>query len=248
MKANINVLGVIPARYASTRLSFKVLRPIKGKPLLQWTWENASAVRSLDRLIIACDNPEIKKVAEGFGAEVVMTSSDHCSGTDRIAEAARDIDAKIIINIQADEPLMHPSVIDDLAQTMLTDSDLVMTTVRKKIDKDYEIDNPNVVKVICDKDGFAIYFSRSSIPYYRSLDEKKYYKHLGIYAYTKDFLYTFKNLPSSYLEKAEKLEQLRAIEAGYKIKVIETTFDSQGVDTEDDLYKVEEIISQRAES
>jgi len=247
MKANINILGVIPARYASTRLSFKVLRPIKGKPLLQWTWENASLARSLDRVIIACDSPEIKKAAVDFGAEVVTTSSDHSSGTDRIAEAARDIDAKIIINIQADEPLMHFSVIDDLAQTMSADSDLVMATVRKKIDKAHEIDNPNVVKVICDKDSFAIYFSRSPVPYYRSLNDKKYYKHLGIYAYTKDFLYTFKNLPSSYLEKAEKLEQLRAIEAGYKIKVIETAFDSQGVDTEDDLYKVEEIISQRVE-
>lgn len=211
--------------------------------MLQWVWESALKAHALDRLIIACDDNKLRDLAESFGGKVVMTSPKHLSGTDRIAEAVRDIDAKIVINIQADEPLLHPSVIDSLVQEMLANPKLAMATVRKRIEDASEIQNPNLVKVVCDKENFAIYFSRFAIPYYRQdIDTKIYYKHLGIYAYTKDFLYTFKNLPSSYLEEAEKLEQLRALEAGYKIKVIETTFDSWGVDTEDDLLKVEAIL------
>ena len=200
----------------------------------------------MDKLIIACDDFELEKEAKSFGAEVVLTSKEHLSGTDRIAEAVRDIDAKIVINIQADEPLIHASVIDRLAQEMLHNPELAMATVKKKIDDDQEINNPNTVKVICDKDNFAMYFSRYPIPYFRQNDMSHiFYKHLGIYAYTKDFLFTFKNLPSSYLEKAEKLEQLRALEAGYKMKVIETQFDSCGVDTEEDISQVERALSER---
>jgi len=246
METKLNVIGVMPARYESTRLSYKLLRTICGKSLLQWTWENASATHSLDRLIIACDHLEIKKEAEKFGAEVILTSPEHSSGTDRIAEAIRDIDAKIVINIQADEPLIHHSIIDGLAQEMLLNDELVMATVKKRIDQESEISNPNVVKVVTTREGFAIYFSRFPIPFYR--DEGSlplHYKHLGIYAYTKDFLYTFKNLPESSLEGAERLEQLRALEAGYKIKVIEAQFDSCGVDTEDDLREVERILAGR---
>jgi 3-deoxy-manno-octulosonate cytidylyltransferase (CMP-KDO synthetase) len=244
MSAKFDVVGVIPARYASVRLTHKLLRAICGKTLLQWTWEAARASHVLDKLIIACDHPEIEKTAKEFGAYVVMTSSSHSSGTDRIAEAVRDIDAKIVINIQADEPLLHPSVIDRLAEEMLSGPNLVMATVKIKLEGEEELHNPNVVKVICDKDNYAVYFSRLAVPYYRQADakDKKYYKHLGIYAYTKDFLYTFKNLPHSYLEEAEKLEQLRVLEAGYKIRVIETQFDSVGVDTEEDLKRVEAIL------
>ena len=246
MKDDINVVGVIPARYASKRLPHKLLRTLYGKTLLQWVWDNVSNARSLDKLIIACDHPELEACAKEFGANVVMTSSDHLSGTDRIAEVVSDIDAKIVVNIQADEPLIHPTIIDSLAQEMLANSDLVMTTVKKRIDEDDEIKNPNVVKVICDRDDYAIYFSRFSIPYHRQHQaEKIYHKHLGVYAYTKDFLYTFKNLPRSYLEQAEKLEQLRALQGGYKIKVIETQFDSWGVDTEEDLREVERILAEK---
>ncbi|MFA5336938.1 MAG: 3-deoxy-manno-octulosonate cytidylyltransferase [Candidatus Omnitrophota bacterium] len=246
MQNNIDVIGVIPARYESSRLPHKLLREICGKPLIQWAWENASKASLLDRLIIACDNVKIKEVAESFGAKVVMTSMKHQSGTDRIAEAVRDIDARIVINIQADEPIMHQSTIDSLAREMINNPSTLMATVRKKIETDEDINNPNVVKLICDKNDFAIYFSRYPIPYYRDGSiEKKYYKHLGIYAYTKDFLYTFKNLPSSFLENAERLEQLRAIEAGHKIKVIETKFESIGVDTEEDLQKVETVFNER---
>lgn len=246
METEFNIIGVIPARYESTRLSHKLLRTICGKSLLQWTWENASATYSLDRLIIACDHLEIKKVAKNFGAEVVLTSPKHSSGTDRIAEAVREINAKIVINIQADEPLIHHSIIDRLAHEMLADEKVVMATVKKKIDRESEVNNPSVVKVVTTREDNALYFSRFPIPFYRDESSRSlHYKHLGIYAYTKDFLYTFKNLPESSLEGAEKLEQLRALEAGYKVKVIETQFDSYGVDTEDDLREVERILTAR---
>jgi len=248
MRNNIDVIGIIPARYESSRLTHKLLRTVYGKPLIQWAWESASKASLLDGLIIACDDAKIKKAAESFGATAVMTSTKHQSGTDRIAEAIRDIDAKIVINIQADEPLMHHSVIDSLAREMLNNPTTLMATVKKKIETEEDANNPNIVKLISDKNGFAIYFSRYPIPYYRdSAEEKKHYKHLGIYAYTKDFLYTFKNLPASYLEKAERLEQLRAIEAGYKIKTIETRLESIGVDTEEDLIKVEAAFKTRAD-
>ncbi|MBP7088005.1 MAG: 3-deoxy-manno-octulosonate cytidylyltransferase [Candidatus Omnitrophica bacterium] len=246
MQASFKVVGVIPARYESTRLKHKLLRSLYGKTLLQRTWESACGARLLDKLIIACDHPELEDAARKFKAEVLLTSRDHISGTDRVAEAIRNIDTKIVINIQADEPLIHPTAIDSLAQEMLANSNLNMATLRKAIAEKEEINNPNIVKVICDKDNFAIYFSRLPIPYCR--EEKMtgvYYKHLGIYAYTKDFIYTFKNLPSSRLEKAEKLEQLRVIEAGYKIKVIETQFDSLGVDTEEDLHNLEKILGNK---
>jgi len=260
MENSFNVIGVIPARYASKRLPAKLLRSICGKTLLQWTWENASSARALDKLIIACDHPEVEAAAKGFGAEVVVTSPEHPSGTDRIAEAVVGIEAKIIINIQADEPLINPSVINSLAYDMLDNPDLSIATAKKKIDREDEINNCHVVKIVCDRNGFALYFSRSPIPCYRQdnkpidrfpyvvnepVGEQVYYKHLGIYAYTKDFLYTFRNLPHSYLEQAEKLEQLRIIEAGHKMKVIETNFDSSGVDTEADLLGVEKILSER---
>ncbi|MFA5007857.1 MAG: 3-deoxy-manno-octulosonate cytidylyltransferase [Candidatus Omnitrophota bacterium] len=244
MQNNIDVIGVIPARYQSSRLEFKLLRPLCGKPLIQWSWEAASRASLLDELVIACDDIKIKEAAEKFGAKAVMTSVKHQSGTDRITEAISNIDARIVINIQADEPFMHPSVIDSLAREMINNPATTMATVRKAIEKEEEINNPNIVKLICDKNDFAIYFSRYPIPYYReNSDKRKYYKHLGIYAYTKDFLYAFKNLPFSYLENAERLEQLRAIEAGYKIKVIETKFESVGVDTEEDLQRAETVIN-----
>lgn len=245
MEKEINVIGVIPARYASTRLPHKLLQNLCGKSILQWTWESASGAHLLDKLIIASDHPEIEQEARKIGAEVVSTSNQHTSGTDRIAEAVRDIDTKFVINIQADEPLIHPSIIDSLAQEMLANKNLSMATVKKRIEDKREMESPDTVKVVCDKLDFAIYFSRLPIPYYRGKNDNIYHKHLGIYSYTKDFLYTFKNLPASKLEKAEKLEQLRAIEAGYKIKVIETHFDSFGIDTQDDLDEAERMLMEK---
>ena len=242
----MRVIGVIPARYSSKRLPYKLVRPLLGKPLIQWTWERAKSSHLLDKLIIACDHPKIGEIAKEFGAEVVFTSSQHISGTDRIAEAVREMDVKVVVNIQADEPLIHPSVIDRLVVELLHNESLVMATVKKKIEEKEEINDPNVVKVVTDKDGFALYFSRLPLPFVRDKGrEVDYYKHIGIYAYTKDFLFIFKNLPRSSLEKAEKLEQLRALEAGYKIKVIETNFESWGVDSEEDLRKVEKVLTEK---
>ena len=237
----MEIVGVIPARLKSTRLPCKLLLPLLGKPLIQWTWGNAKKATLLDKLIIACDDERLRKIVESFGAEVILTSSQHTSGTDRIAEAVREMDVRLVVNIQADEPLIHPSLIDSLIETMKEDSSLVMATAKKKITDFSEIEDPNVVKVVTDKNDFALYFSRLPIPYSEN-KEVDYYKHIGIYIYTKDFLFTFKNLGPSSLEKTERLEQLRAIEAGYKIKVITTSFECHGVDTEKDLAKVERIL------
>ncbi len=246
MEKEVRVIGVIPARYESTRLKYKLLKDLRGKPILQWTWEAAKQAHLLDDLIVACDHPELKKSAEGFGAKVVLTSPDQPSGTDRIAEAVSNLEVTIVVNIQGDEPLIHPSTINKVVEAMLSDGEVLMATAKKKIDQDEEISNPNVVKVVTGKDDWAIYFSRFPIPYYRSQNiSKNYYKHLGIYAYTKDFLYTFKNLGPSFLEEAERLEQLRVVEAGYKIKVVETGFNSWGVDTEQDLQHLEQILANR---
>jgi 3-deoxy-manno-octulosonate cytidylyltransferase (CMP-KDO synthetase) len=242
----MQVLGVIPARIGSTRLAEKLLKPLAGKPVIEWTWLNAKKSKRLDDLIIACDDERIMKEAKRFGAKAVFTSTGHASGTDRIAEAVNQVDTKIVINIQADEPLMHPSVINALAEIMLSNPELVMATAIRKIIDHQEIDSPHVVKVVIDKDGFALYFSRSVIPFARDKAfEPIYYKHLGIYAYTKDFLYVFKNLPASKLEQAEKLEQLRVLEAGFKIKTVLSAFDSWGIDTQTDLEKVEKILIEK---
>ena len=243
----MEVIGVIPARLESSRLKRKLLRDISGKPLIQWTWENAKRAHSLDKLIVACDNAEIESVVRNFGGEAVLTLPDHNSGTDRIAEAVKNIDTKVVVNIQADEPLVHPSVINALSTAILESDNVVMATVKKKIDDAREAADNNIVKVITDKYNFAIYFSRYPLPFKRQdSTDNIYFKHIGVYAYTKSFLYTFTKLPYSYLEHSEKLEQLRAIEAGYKIKVIETKFDSVGVDTEDDLRKMKTIISKNS--
>lgn len=242
----MEVIGVIPARFSSQRFAGKLLKPLLNKPLIQWTWEQARKSKRLERLIIACDDERILKVALDFGAEAVFTSPQHYSGTDRIAEAVRDIEAKVVINIQADEPLIHSSVIDSLAEVMVDEPSLVMATAIKEITDEEEIADSNVVKVVIDRENFALYFSRASIPFLREKTLKPvYYKHLGIYAYTKDFLYVFKNLPPSNLEKVERLEQLRVLEAGFRIKTVITSFESLGVDTEEDLAKVERFLIEK---
>lgn len=239
----MDVVGIIPARYASTRFEGKVLANILGKPMIQHVWERAKQANLLDDLIIACDDDRVKKAAEGFGAKVVYTSKAHESGSDRLTEIVQPLDVKIVINIQADEPLIDPAMINNLASTMLEDDTLVMATLIKRIQNEDEIVNPNIVKVVIDKDNFALYFSRANIPYPREESGGVYYKHLGIYAYTKDFLFVFKNLPESNLEKTEKLEQLRALEGGYKIKTVETDVETVGVDTPEDLDIVKRKIS-----
>jgi 3-deoxy-manno-octulosonate cytidylyltransferase (CMP-KDO synthetase) len=248
----VRAIGVIPARWGATRFEGKVLADLLGKPVIQHVWENAKRARTLDDLVVACDDERIMKVVLGFGGKAVYTSVDQPSGTDRLAEVVNPLDVDIAVNIQGDEPLMKSIMIDNLVLALEEDRLVQMATMMKKIDDDSELTNSNVVKVVTDKNGYAIYFSRYAIPYNRTgeADEKKkpaYYKHIGIYAFTKDFLFTFRNLPHSALENAEKLEQLRALENGYRIKVVETKFDTIGIDRPDDLKRAEDALLRERE-
>jgi len=244
----MDVIGVIPARYSSTRFEGKILVDILGKPMIQRVWEQAKQAFLLDDLIIACDDERVAKVANEFGAKVVLTAKGHISGSDRISEVVNPIDVKIVINIQGDEPLIHPMMIDTLAQTLLDDSSVSMATLMKKIEDPNDIEDPHVVKVVVDKNNFALYFSRAPIPHKAHNCEVKspaYYKHIGLYGYTKDFLFMYKNLPVSQLEMIEQLEQLRVLEAGFRIKVIETKYDTIGVDKPQDIDKVIEYLKKQ---
>lgn len=239
----MEVIGVIPARYSSTRFEGKVLADILGKPMIQHVWERAKLAKTLDDLIIACDDERVANVAREFGSKVVMTSKAHASGTDRIIEVVNPLDVKIVINIQADEPLVHPMMIDGVARALSEDSSLSMATIIRKIEDPLSINDPHVVKVVVDRNNFALYFSRAAIPYLAvnsEVESPVYYKHIGLYGYTKDFLFTYKNLPPSSLEKTECLEQLRVLEEGLRIKAIETKYDTLGVDTPQDLEKLKE--------
>jgi 3-deoxy-manno-octulosonate cytidylyltransferase (CMP-KDO synthetase) len=241
----MDVIGVIPARYSSARFQGKILADILGKPMVWHVWERAKEALVLDDLIIACDDELVAKVVSEFGAKVVMTSKDHSCGTDRIVEVVNPLDVKIIINIQADEPLIQPTMIDSLAHALLDDAGVSMATIMKKIENEQELGDPNVVKVVVDKNNFALYFSRAAIPFHAQNSEVKspiYYKHIGLYGYTKDFLFTYKNLPVSNLENTECLEQLRVLEEGFRIKVIETKYETIGVDTPGDLEKVKQYL------
>ena len=239
----MKAVGIIPARYKASRFEGKVLAPLLGKPVIQHVWERAKRAHNLDNLIIAADDERIIKQVESFGGKAIITAKEHPSGTDRLREIANPLDVDIVVNIQADEPLIHPAMIDKLVTALSQDKDIVMATLMKKIDNPEEINNPNAVKVVVDKDNFALYFSRAAIPFYKKVKSEYYYKHIGLYSYTKDFLFTFANLPPSFLEKAEGLEQLRALENGYKIKVLETSYNTVGIDTPQDLEKAEEILS-----
>ncbi|MBI5149276.1 MAG: 3-deoxy-manno-octulosonate cytidylyltransferase [Candidatus Omnitrophica bacterium] len=241
----MRVIGIIPARWASTRFPGKVLAKIKGKPMIEHVWTRCRLSRRLNEVLIACDDRRILQAAEAFGAQAVMTDTGHNSGTDRIAEAAAKLKADIIINIQGDEPLVHPGTIDDLAAALINDPSVVMATVIKAITLPEELVNPNVVKVVVDQQQNALYFSRSVIPFDR--DQKgfrnvPYFKHLGIYGYRKDFLTRFSRMPKSRLEEAERLEQLRALEAGVKIRTVLTDVETAGVDTPEDLARVEKLL------
>lgn len=248
----MKAIGIIPARWGATRFEGKVLANLLGKPVIQHVWENARKAKTLDDLIVACDDERIMKVVESFGGKAVYTSPDQPSGTDRLAEVVNPMDVKIAVNIQGDEPLVKPIMIDNLVITLEDEKLAQMATVIKRVEDDSELTNSNVVKVVIDKNGYALYFSRYAIPYNRTgeVDEKKrpvYYKHIGLYAFTKDFLFTFRNLPKSSLENAEKLEQLRVLEYGYKIKVVETKFDTVGIDRPDDLKRAEDALLKERE-
>jgi 3-deoxy-manno-octulosonate cytidylyltransferase (CMP-KDO synthetase) len=212
--------------------------------MLQHVYERASQARYLSKLIIATDDDRIAKAARSFGAAVQMTRPDHSSGTDRAAEVASADHAQVVVNIQGDEPLIDPAAIDAVALALLDDPDLPMATLKKCIEVPSEIGNPNVVKVVTNAAGDAIYFSRCPIPYVRDSgaaghrNSIVHYKHIGLYVYRREFLLAYPGLPVGPLEQAERLEQLRAIENGYRIRVVETEYESLGVDTPEDLERI----------
>jgi 3-deoxy-manno-octulosonate cytidylyltransferase (CMP-KDO synthetase) len=240
----VKVIAVIPARYSSTRLAGKVLAKDTGKFLIQHTYEQACKAKLPEKVIIAADDEKIVTAAKSFGAECVLTSVEHQSGTDRIAETVMDLDADIIVNIQADEPEINPEHIDKVAQLLVDNPDYPMATLVAPFENAADIANPNIVKVVVTQNAEhrtqnlperAIYFSRSVIPYDRQKegigDLKQYFRHLGIYTYRKDFLLKITKLPQTPLEKIEKLEQLRAIENGYGILVGKVKHTCDGIDT-----------------
>lgn len=236
------VLGVIPARLASTRFPGKALVSLQGKPIIQHVWERASICPLLDDLVIATDDAQIYQTARSFRAAVEMTRPDHLSGSDRCAEVASRHPHPIVVNIQGDEPLIDPAAISAAVESLLHHDDALMGTLKKKITQIDEITNPNVVKVVTNREGYAIYFSRSPIPYNRG-GSVTYFKHIGLYTYRREFLLNYAGLPVGPLEEAEKLEQLRALENGYAIHVAETSYESLGVDTPEDLRQVEKHIA-----
>ncbi|MDZ7357862.1 MAG: 3-deoxy-manno-octulosonate cytidylyltransferase [candidate division KSB1 bacterium] len=241
----MNAIGIIPARYASTRFPGKPLADILGKPMIQWVYEQARLSQLLERVIVATDDQRIFKAVENFGGEVIMTSPDAANGTERVAEVAKRLTATFIVNIQGDEPLIDPAVIDQLVMLMRENPEAPMGTLVKRIKNIEDLNNPNIPKVVVDKDFYALYFSRSVIPFFRDerdqrhwLMKSTYYQHIGLYIYRRDFLMQLVKLPPSILERIEQLEQLRVLENGYKIKVALTETDSIGVDVPADIDRV----------
>ncbi len=266
----MTAIVIIPARYDSTRFPGKPLAPLNGKPLIQHVYENSGKSKLAKEIIVATDSKDILDKVVSFGGKAVMTSKTHASGTDRIAEVAASLDYDIIVNVQGDEPLIRPEMIDDVI-TLLDDKRASMGTLMKKIENPEEIFDPNVVKVVCDKEGFALYFSRAPIPYHRDIFSAEVqkrgsaegekmrgtrfallnygtfelfmYKHIGIYSYRKDVLLSLAGTKPVELEQTEKLEQLRALVNGFRIKVKETFFETIGVDTPEDLERVKKWLS-----
>lgn len=235
---------IIPARYGSSRFPGKPLVPLKGRPLIRHVYEKALLSRLASDVLIATDDERILRAAEAFGAKAVMTSPGHPSGTDRVAEAARAFEnAGIIVNLQGDEPLIRPEMIDDVIM-LLEDGRADMGTLVKRIEDEAEFADPGVVKAVFDEEGFALYFSRSPIPYHRDCPGRlRAFKHIGIYSYRRESLFRLTSLAPTALEETEKLEQLRALGNGISIKVGETRFETAGVDTPEDLEKVERWLS-----
>jgi 3-deoxy-manno-octulosonate cytidylyltransferase (CMP-KDO synthetase) len=233
-------VAIIPARYESSRFPGKPLVEIAGRPMIEHVYRRASASRSVDAVIVATDDQRIVAAVERFGGTAVMTSRDHPSGTDRLAEVAATLDCALVVNVQGDEPLLEPRMIDE-AVAPFDDPSVAMGTLRRRLSDADEYANPNVVKVVVDRHDFALYFSRAPIPYWRDGQGPPpagVYAHVGLYVYRRDVLATLAGLPRTPLERAEMLEQLRALEHGYRIKAVETTADSVGVDTPADLERV----------
>lgn len=232
------VVVIIPARYESTRFPGKPLADLDGQPMIQRVYARAAQARDVERVLVATDDARIAAVVRDFGGEVALTRGDHRSGTDRIAEVARGLDAQVIVNVQGDLPLLDPAMVGDAAAPLLADAGLPMATISTPLHEREEFDNPNVVKVVTDRDGYALLFSRSPLPHHRDGlpgAGPLGHKHIGLYVYRRDFLLSFASLAPTPLEQAEQLEQLRALEWGFRIKVTSVAAASIEVDTPRDL-------------
>jgi 3-deoxy-manno-octulosonate cytidylyltransferase (CMP-KDO synthetase) len=239
----LQIVAIIPARYASTRFPGKALESIDGRPMIEHVYRRAEASKSIAKVIVATDDLRIATTVTGFGGNVRLTRA-HETGTDRLAEVAASLDYDVIVNVQGDEPLIDPRAITEAVRPF-SDPTIQMTTLYRRIHNPAELSNPNVVKVVLDRGGFALYFSRAPIPYTR--DPRggwpPLYKHIGLYAYRRSVLLVLASLEPTPLERAESLEQLRALEHGIRIKAVETAYDSIGVDTPEDLQQVRRLFA-----
>jgi 3-deoxy-manno-octulosonate cytidylyltransferase (CMP-KDO synthetase) len=243
----MSILAVIPARYASTRLPGKALVPLRGKPMIQRVWERVRLAKSISGVVVATDDERIRSVVQGFGGEAVLTRPDHRSGTERVAEvAAARHDAEILVNVQGDEPMIEPAAIDAAVAAVRDNEDVNVATLVVPIGNPADIMDPNVVKAVLDFDDNALYFSRAPIPWVRDRGgavRASHLKHLGLYAFRREALLEFATFPQGDLERVEQLEQLRWLENGYRIRVVETEYDSVSVDMPEDVTRVEELLS-----
>ncbi len=234
---------IIPARYASTRLPGKPLLEIGGRPLVEHVYERAVRARGISAVVVATDDERIYQAVKGFGGQAVMTSPEHPTGTDHIAEAAEAFDADVVVNVQGDEPLIPSDVVERVAAALGPEEPAPMASVMTRVRTATERDSPSVVKVVVDRQGYALYFSRYPIPFVREPGVAHLpYRHLGIYAYRKGFLRKYARLPQTPLERLEMLEQLRALEHGYRIRMVETDYVPVGVDTPEDLEHVRSLM------
>ena len=229
-------VAIIPARFNSTRFPGKPLALLEGRTMIEMVYRSAAASR-VGRTVVATDDPRIAREVERFGGEVMITSSSHHSGTERVEEASRGMEAEVVVNVQGDEPFIRPGMIDQLAEELLNDSSLDTVTLTKEIDSEAEYHDPGVVKVVTDSSGFALYFSRAPIPYRKNKMEAPPYKHVGVYGFRKGFLRRFVSWPPGRLETEEGLEQLRILENGHKIKTLVTAWNTIGIDTPEDLRR-----------
>lgn len=236
----MKTIGIIPARYNSTRLPGKPLKTICGKPMIQHVYERSLQAKAIDQVIVATDDQRIIDIVSDFGGTAMLTSEDHKNGSDRIAEIAAQIDCDFIVNIQGDEPLILPEIIDEITNELISNPDLPMSTGSYQVLDPELFENPNVVKVVSDKYGNALFFSRSLIPHPRDEKTFKVFEHIGVYAFRREFLLKYVNLESTPLSTTESLEQLRVLEHGYTIRVVETKFpyNALSVDTQEDLETV----------
>lgn len=240
-------IAVIPARYQSTRLPAKALADLAGRSMIEHVYRRASAARSVSSVIVATDDERILRAVQAFGGDARMTGASHQSGTDRIAEVVASVPCDLVVNVQGDEPLLEPEMIDEAVAAFSGDPSLQMSTLRRRISDPGERQNPNVTKVVVDRDGFALYFSRAPIPHVRDgCPPAPAWRHVGLYVYTRECLLRLSGLPPTELERSEALEQLRALEHGIRIKALETRHDSIGVDTPEDLARVRQMMTAAA--